>query len=73
MDYKGSKKTQQYKINQGNIELYLFIHHLLPEKQKEAFFGFIKNKLKKDENLRDLLFVRDEEFYLNHYGKFEKI
>ena len=62
--YFNSKKTQQYKMNQEDIELYLFIHYLLPAKQKDAFFGFIKNKLKKDNNLKHLFFIRDEEFYI---------
>jgi len=64
--YFNNMKTQQYKMCQEDIELYLFIHHLLPEKQKEAFFGFIKNKLKKDDNLRNLFFIREEEFYFNY-------
>ena len=65
-DYFNSKKTQQYKMNLEDIELCLFIHYLLPGKHKEAFFGFIKNRIKKDENLRDLFFVREKDFYLNY-------
>ena len=61
-----SSKTQAYKMSKEDIELYLFIHHLLPEKHKEPFFGFIRNKLKRDKKLRDLFYVRDEEFYLNY-------
>jgi len=67
--YFNSKKTKKYKMCKEDIELYLFIHYILPGKQKEPFFGFIKNKLKKDESLIGLFFVRDEEFYLNYISR----
>ncbi len=65
-DYINSKAVREYTISEEDIELYLFIHYLLPKKQKKCFFGFINNRLKQDKKLSSLFYVRDKEFYLNY-------
>jgi len=63
--YFSAKKTTAIPNTKGSIEFLLFIHYILPDKQKKSFFGFIKNRLKKNNSqLYKLWHKRDNAFYL---------
>ena len=67
--YFFAKKPKNYPMNKASVDLFLVVHHLLPDTQKNIFFNFIMNKIKKNKSLKSLFFVRNEEFYLDYLSR----
>jgi hypothetical protein len=60
--YFSAKKTQEYQMTGHSIELFALIYHLLPAPQNKSFIGFLKNRLKNEKELYNMLMREKKKF-----------
>ena len=49
-------------MSEHSVELFALIYHPLPAPQNKSFLGFLKNRLKKEKELYDMLMREKKKF-----------